>query len=167
MNADRKFRMNVVQRMMICALGTSQGSTCQRRAVGCVLTLKGHVVATGYNGSVPNEPHCLDSGCYIVNGHCIRTTHAETNACLRVGVLGADTAYCTDKPCISCTKALLSQGVSRIYYWRNYHDPERDQYEASLRNPKLIVNVSYQVSELLGRLEQQMEMDTRGITDAI
>ena len=35
-------------------------STCDRRYVGAVITIDNRIVATGYNGSIPGEPHCSD-----------------------------------------------------------------------------------------------------------
>lgn len=38
---------------------TAQRSTCLRRSVGCVLLdIRGHVLATGYNGVAARLPHC-------------------------------------------------------------------------------------------------------------
>jgi dCMP deaminase len=62
----------------------------------------------------------------MVNGHCVRTTHAEANAiaqAARHGVsLAGSTAYATYQPCLSCTKLLISAGVARIVYGHAYPD---------------------------------------------
>ena len=115
--------------MMIAALAHSHGSTCSRRATGCVLERAGITVATGYNGSPAGLEHCIDEGCLMHDGHCINCEHAESNACLQCNG-HADTAYCTDKPCLKCFRALLQKGVTRIYYWRDYVDPARDAFFA-------------------------------------
>jgi dCMP deaminase len=54
--------------------------TCSRAKVGCLIVRDGRIIMTGYNGSPPGEPHCIDVGCQMVDGHCVRTTHAEANA---------------------------------------------------------------------------------------
>lgn len=58
----------------------SKLGTCKRAKVGAVLTRDGRIISTGYNGSPPGHPHCLDVGCLMEDGHCRRTTHAEANA---------------------------------------------------------------------------------------
>lgn len=41
------------------ALVTSRRATCLRRQVGCILlNVRGHVIATGYNGVAAGQPHC-------------------------------------------------------------------------------------------------------------
>lgn len=47
---------------MSLALATAKRATCLRRAVGCVLlSARGHVLATGYNGVAVGLPHCNES----------------------------------------------------------------------------------------------------------
>ena len=58
----------------------SSRSTCPRAAVGAVIVRDNQILATGYNGAPMGEPHCIDVGCDIVDGHCQRVVHAETNA---------------------------------------------------------------------------------------
>lgn len=54
--------------------------TCNRAQVGAVIVKDSRIISIGYNGSLPGEAHCTDVGCKIVDGHCIRTIHAEANA---------------------------------------------------------------------------------------
>lgn len=78
------------------------------------------ILATGYNGSPPGEPHCRDVGCDMQSGHCQRTTHAEVNAvawAARAGIaVDGATLYCTLEPCATCRKVLASAGV-RVFKW--------------------------------------------------
>lgn len=62
------------------AEAVSKRSTCPRAAIGAILTKNNRIVSTGYNGSKPGEPHCIDVGCMEFEGHCLRTVHAEQNA---------------------------------------------------------------------------------------
>jgi dCMP deaminase len=101
-------------------------STCERAAVGCVLTIDKRIVSTGYNGSPAGLPHCDTVGHWLVDNHCLRTVHAEANAIADaarrgVAVAGA-TAYVTHVPCINCAKLLVSAGVARIVYGATYYD---------------------------------------------
>ena len=70
------------------------------------------------------EDHCIDVGCYIEGGHCIRTIHAEINALLQCSKFGASTegasVYVTHFPCVHCTKAMIQAGVQNIYYAEDY-----------------------------------------------
>lgn len=103
----------------------SSRSTCDRLQVGCVIVdSSNRVLATGYNGSLPGQPHCTDVGCLLEGGSCVRTVHAEANAvahAARAGVaLEGSTAYVTHSPCVSCLKQLISAGVTRIIYAEPY-----------------------------------------------
>lgn len=71
----KKFECLVTQVKAVSQLGT-----CNRAKVGCLIVKNGRVICTGYNGSPPGEPHCEDVGCDMVDGHCVRTVHAEANA---------------------------------------------------------------------------------------
>ena len=105
------------------ALLISNRATCNRAKVGSVLVKDNKVIATGYNGSVSGTDHCLEDGCLMVEGHCVRTIHAEVNAILQGAERGSPkgfTAYVTHFPCINCTKALLQAGIVKITYKANY-----------------------------------------------
>lgn len=101
-------------------------STCTRLEVGATLVKDKRVIAGGYNGSVSGDDHCIDEGCYVVDGHCIRTIHAEMNALLQCAKLGVSTdgaeIYVTHFPCLHCTKAILQAGIQKIYYLHDYHN---------------------------------------------
>ena len=55
-------------------------STCTRLSVGSVAVKDNKIISTGYNGSPSGEEHCIEVGCLMKKGHCIRTIHAELNA---------------------------------------------------------------------------------------
>lgn len=114
------------QYFMAQSLLLSLRSTCTRLEVGASLVKDRRIIAGGYNGSVSGDRHCIDEGCYLVDGHCIRTIHAEMNALLQCAKLGISTEgaeiYVTHFPCLQCTKALLQAGVRTIHYLNNYHN---------------------------------------------
>jgi dCMP deaminase len=102
-------------------------ATCPRAGVGAVLTRAHRILTTGYNGAPRGVPHCLDVGCELVDGHCLRATHAEANAIVQAALHGVSvegaTAYCTHEPCAGCSKLLISAGIVRIVYQDAYPDP--------------------------------------------
>lgn len=108
------------------SLMLSMRSTCQRLMVGAVIVRDKRIISGGYNGSVSGEVHCIDEGCYMEDGHCVRTIHAEMNALLQCAKFGAPTAgaeiYVSHFPCLQCSKAIIQAGISKIYYLYNYHN---------------------------------------------
>ena len=107
-------------------------ATCDRKHVGAVVVKDNRILATGYNGSGPKLAHCDDVGHLMVDGHCVRTIHAEANALAQaarsgVAVEGAS-IYVTAFPCWNCFKLLLNAGVRDIYYNEKYRpNPIIDQ----------------------------------------
>ena len=101
-------------------------STCERLSVGATIVKDNRVIAGGYNGSVSGEEHCIDNGCLVVDGHCIRTIHAEMNAIVQCAKLGVSTEgatiYVTHFPCLNCTKTIIQAGIKQIYYAEDYHN---------------------------------------------
>jgi dCMP deaminase len=106
------------------ALLTSKRSPCHRLQVGCVLVKDNHVIATGYNGFLPNAPH----ESIVIDNHEQATVHAEQNCiadCAKRGVNTKDSiAYITHYPCINCYKILVASGVKTIYYINDYKNNE-------------------------------------------
>jgi dCMP deaminase len=108
---------------MILVRAAASRATCRKTVdgVGCVLTSKeGRVLATGYNGSVPGAPHCEEIGHLILDGHCVRTVHAEANAIADAARRGTSTdgsiAYMTMRPCKDCLKLLSAAGIFRVVF---------------------------------------------------
>ncbi len=103
-------------------------STCARLSVGATIVRDKRIIAGGYNGSVSGDVHCIDEGCYIVDGHCVRTIHAEMNAILQCAKFGIPTEgaeiYVTHFPCLQCTKMLLQAGIKKIHYLTDYRNDE-------------------------------------------
>ena len=103
-------------------------ATCSRKAVGAVLVKNKLILATGYNGAPAGLRHCDHSGGGdLLNGHCARSTHAEQNAIVQaarhgISIEGA-TLYCTNNPCLNCTKLVINAGITRIVYEETYPDP--------------------------------------------
>ena len=134
---DKRIPWN--QYFMLQAVLLSLRSTCERLSVGAILVRDKRVIAGGDTGAGSGDDHCIDVGCYVVDGHCLRTIHAEMNAVLQCSKFGIPTdgaeIYVTDFPCLQCTKSLLQAGIKKIYYMRNYHN---DDYAIRLLKRKKV-----------------------------
>ena len=109
-------------------------STCLRRQVGALLVKDKKILATGYNGAPARLEHCLEIGCLreqqsVPSGErheLCRGLHGEQNAVIQaayhgVAIRGA-TLYCTNHPCVICSKMLINAGIERIVYDEGYGD---------------------------------------------
>lgn len=103
-------------------------STCDRANVGAVLVRDKRILTTGFNGSPSGLAHCDLDGHLLIEGHCLRTIHAETNAIIQAALHGVSTkdstCYVTHFPCITCTKSLINAGVERVVYLNSYRVDE-------------------------------------------
>ncbi|MFD1018824.1 ComE operon protein 2 [Thalassobacillus hwangdonensis] len=101
-------------------------STCERLSVGAIIIRDKRMIAGGYNGSVSGDVHCIDEGCYVIDGHCVRTIHAEMNALLQCAKFGVATEgaeiYVTHFPCLHCCKAIIQAGIKTVYYSKDYRN---------------------------------------------
>jgi dCMP deaminase len=143
-------------------------ATCDRKHVGAVLVRDRRIISTGYNGSIPGQPHCSDPEtfwvctncgtqhltepehipglgpvcrkdltCYgkrvlgplhgghdMVDGHCIRTIHAEVNTISQAALVGTPTQgatlYCNTFPCYACFKTIIAAGIGEMVYLDEY-----------------------------------------------
>ena len=113
-------------------------STCLRRHVGAILVKEKRILATGYNGAPAGLKHCIEVGCLredasIPSGtrhELCRALHAEQNAIVqaaRYGIpIAGSTLYCTNKPCVICSKMLINAGIKTIFYDEGYDDDLAD-----------------------------------------
>jgi len=113
-------------------------STCLRRHVGAILVKEKRILATGYNGAPAGLKHCIEVGCLrekasIPSGtrhELCRALHAEQNVIVQAAYHGisiaGSTLYCTNKPCVICSKMLINAGIERIYFDEDYKDDLAD-----------------------------------------
>lgn len=109
-------------------------STCLRRQVGAVMVKDKNILATGYNGTPSGITHCAEVGCLrqrlgVPSGErheLCRGLHAEQNAIIQAAKHGVNidgaTLYCTNTPCIICSKMLINSGIRRIVCRDGYPD---------------------------------------------
>lgn len=114
-------------------------STCLRRSVGAILVKDKRILSTGYNGAPSGLKHCEEVGCVrqdasVPSGtrhELCRGLHAEQNAIIQAAyhgfsIRGAD-LYCTNMPCVICTKMLINAGIRKVYYAEGYDDALSEQ----------------------------------------
>lgn len=136
--------------MIELLLDVSKKGTCNRLQVGAFVEFKGSVVSVGYNTSPPNTQTCQEGACEVVNGHCVRTIHAEVMAVSKFLELahlyneGAFTKvsnktkseavlYVTHEPCYQCAKFIALAGIKSVRYLYPYRSDQRviDIYTAN------------------------------------
>ncbi|MEA2014546.1 MAG: cytidine/deoxycytidylate deaminase family protein [Thermodesulfobacteriota bacterium] len=129
----------------------SRRSTCLRRKVGAVLVRDKRMLATGYNGPPTGISHCIEVGCLrdklnIPSGErheLCRGLHAEQNAIIQAAFHGVSTKgatiYCTNHPCIICSKMIINSGITSIIYKDDYNDDLAEEMlrEAGIKVRKL------------------------------
>ena len=124
---------------MTIAEMVAKRSTCLRRHVGAILVKDKRILATGYNGAPSGLKHCEEVGCIRQNAsipsgerhELCRGLHAEQNAIIQAAYHGisiaGSTLYCTNKPCVICSKMLINAGIVKIFCEKGYDDPLADQ----------------------------------------
>tara|TARA_X000000950_G_scaffold64618_1_gene79250 strand:+ start:19509 stop:19937 length:429 start_codon:yes stop_codon:yes gene_type:complete len=121
-----KHRVSWKDYFMNIAREVATRSTCDRKHVGAVIVREKTILSTGYNGSIKGLPHCDEVGCEMVDGHCVRTTHAEANAIVQAAKNGIQVnqseIYVTASPCYDCFKLIANAGINVIYYDEFYRD---------------------------------------------
>ena len=109
----------------------SARATCPRATVGAVVVKDNRILSTGYNGAPAGKPHCIDVGCQMVDDHCDRTIHAETNAVTQAARFGTSLNGATmymwaniDIPsCNKCMQVMEAAGIINVKVYaggRNY-----------------------------------------------
>lgn len=97
---------------------TATRATCDRKHVGAVIVSSDHrIISMGYNGAAAGMDDCDTIGHELVEGHCVRTLHAESNAIDYAGRLSAGaTLFTTVTPCYDCAKRIVNAKIVRVVY---------------------------------------------------
>lgn len=112
--------------------------TCDRGRSGAIIVSSGNtILATGYVGAPPGQPHCDDIGHMMrtvidekgnESQHCVRTLHAEENAILQCAKDGIKienaTIYCKMVPCYNCAMRIVRVGIKKVVAQKRYHADE-------------------------------------------
>ncbi len=100
----------------------SHRATCDRASVGALIVKDHRILSTGYNGSPPHTPHCSEAGHIMVDGHCMRVVHAESNAIAAAAKFGISVDGATiyiwgskDNGIYACANCTLLMKAAGIY----------------------------------------------------
>ena len=125
-------RTNWEEYFMNIAKEVATRSTCDRKHVGAVIVRNKTILATGYNGSIGGLDHCDEAGHEMVNGHCVRTIHAEANAIVQSARNGVNIdkgeIFVTASPCYDCFKLIANSGIKKIFFGEFYRDERIKKY---------------------------------------
>ena len=125
-------RSNWEEYFMNIAKEVATRSTCDRKHVGAVIVRNKTILATGYNGSIGGLDHCDEAGHEMVNGHCVRTIHAEANAIVQSARNGVNIdkgeIFVTASPCYDCFKLIANSGIKKIFFGEFYRDERIKKY---------------------------------------
>ncbi len=122
------------QYFMEMAYLASTRSTCLRRQVGAIIVKDNQIISSGYNGAPKHIRHCGITGCLreqlnVPSGErheLCRGVHAEQNAVVQAAINGASirgaSLYCTNQPCVICSKILINAEIKTIYISEPYED---------------------------------------------
>jgi dCMP deaminase len=112
----------------------AERATCVRRKVGAIIVKDKRILATGYNGVPMGIVHCGERGCLreqlgVPSGEkheLCRGLHAEQNAVIQAAKHGVTidggTLYCTNQPCVVCSKIIINSGIEEIVFFEGYPD---------------------------------------------
>jgi dCMP deaminase len=112
----------------------STRSTCLRRNVGAIIVKDNQIISSGYNGAPKHIRHCAITGCLreqlnVPSGErheLCRGVHAEQNAVIQAAINGTPirgaSLYCTNQPCVICSKILINAEIRTIYIAEPYED---------------------------------------------
>lgn len=148
--------------MMLFAYAAATRASCSRKHVGAVIASPRHrIVATGYNGAPTGQPSCDEIGHQMVEGHCVRTLHAESNVIDFAGdrALGC-TLYVTVTPCWDCAKRIINAGIVRVVYDEHYES----RYGKSQDVPACLASAGIEVARMPEGSMDAIRAFTTGLT---
>lgn len=113
-------------------------ATCPRLAVGVVAVRDNQLLVSAYNGAPRGLDHCVDVGCDVRGGHCVRVVHAEANAVAQAAYLGVSlkgaTVYSRHGFCVRCANLLIQAGIREAVYVEAYNNGTDGAIEALVKS---------------------------------
>lgn len=124
---DKSTRPSLDQVFMSIAQTIGTRATCRHRDQGAVIVKDKHIISTGYNGSPPGMPHCIDIGFCSKKQQspCMAEgLHGESNAIITAARMGISTEgatiYSVYSPCRTCCNILKAAGIIEVIYHQVY-----------------------------------------------
>ena len=139
-------KQELIQMFKEISILISKRSTCCRKQVGSLIVKDGRIISSGWNGNFSKKSHCVDYFKFIVQTENLNPNeyynskefydthgkfsnlnevHSELNAILysKQDLINTQ-LFCTLSPCLNCSKAIITSGITEVYYIENYdRDP--------------------------------------------
>jgi dCMP deaminase len=158
---ERPRRLTFNEVFDIMAVMMACRGTCDRlRTATIIRDSKDRLIASGYNGSLPGDPHCDDVGHQIVDGHCLRTNHGEENAilnCSDLEKIAGGTVTIVGTPCYNCARKLVSKKPARLRYIGEYENAQGQEFVETLCESHGVALEYITPDEVLAELERALE----------
>ena len=110
--------------IMDFAMALTRRATFKRFQVGCEITSQDmtQIYGFGYNGTAKGRSH---EECRVDQPGGCGCVHSEINALIKVRANDPKkVVFVTAQPCITCAKAIVNSGVSKVYYRSAYRSDE-------------------------------------------
>ena len=110
--------------VMDFAMSLTRRATCKRFQVGCVITSEDmtQIYGFGYNGTAKGLSH---DDCKVDQQGGCGCVHSEVNALIKVRANDPrKVVFVTAQPCVTCAKAIVNSGVSKVYYRATYRSDD-------------------------------------------
>jgi dCMP deaminase len=110
--------------IMDFAMSLTRRATCKRFQVGCVIASEDmtQIYGFGYNGTAKGLSH---DECRAEQQGLCGCVHSEVNALIKVRANDPrKVVFVTAQPCVTCAKAIVNSGVSKVYYRATYRSDE-------------------------------------------
>lgn len=100
-------------------------SCCQKKKVGCIITIDNQIISTGYNCIKDKNFDCQSGECsQNIDNKCLMIIHAEQNAIFDAMKKNYDLSkaklYVNLSPCLPCARLIYGAGIRKIFFSEKY-----------------------------------------------
>ena len=155
----------------------SKQSKCVKHKVGSIITRKGRIISTGYNGTPSgfincNEHFNKDNFSSVEHREWSKRfeIHSEINAIVFAGKenvnIEGTVLYCTLQPCHTCLLTIIAAGINTVIY-KDYHKSNNYDGDTDKLIKRCGLNVLHYHSELYLQLlgSRTSKQDNKSIWD--
>lgn len=129
-NPSSKSRFEWDELFFIITKIFSYRSSCIKTRQACLIVKNNRIISVGINGPPSGSLNCIleengEEKCgKNLSGSCLLGIHAEQNCIGFASKNGISTngctIFCTETPCISCAKLIVSCGIKEFVYIKEY-----------------------------------------------